>query len=119
MTSKTNLEEFRLEMGTYRRSADEDSKSLKDPQLTLERLRSLYGKLDSAERQMADQVLAEWALSEDEAIRFDALALIGDLKICAAMPALQTLAARLALQAAPGSPYEFKKVRRIIARLTG
>jgi hypothetical protein len=41
------------------------------------------------------QVLAEWALSDDEATRFDALALIEDFKLAAALPALRKLAVRL------------------------
>ncbi len=45
---------------------------------------------------MADQVLAEWALSEDEKVRFDGLALIDDFPIATAIPALQKLAKRLA-----------------------
>lgn len=111
------LDEFRLEMMSYRRSADEEARSLKDPYVTLEKLRALYGNFDSTERQMADQVLAEWALSEDEGIRFDALALIDDLKIKSGLPTLHKLATRLASSVAPSAPYELKKVYRIIARL--
>jgi hypothetical protein len=67
------LNEFRLEMESYRRSVDDEVRLLKDPEIGLEQLRTLYEKFDSAERQMADQVLAEWALSEDETLRFDEL----------------------------------------------
>ena len=66
---------------------------------------------------MADQVLAEWALSDDEAVRFDALALIDEFKITNAAPALRKLKSRLASSSEPGAPYELQKVYRIIAGL--
>jgi hypothetical protein len=111
------LNDFRLEMASHLRSAHDEAESLKDQYVVLERLRALYGKFDSAERQMADQVLSEWALSEDELFRFDALALIYDLKIEAAVPALHMLATRLASSTVPSAPYELKKVHGILAAL--
>ena len=91
--------------------------SQKDPYIELERLRDLYGKFNTGERRMADQVLGEWALSEDEGVRFDALALIDDLKIDTAVPALHELAARLASSMPPSAAFELKKIHRIIAAL--
>jgi hypothetical protein len=111
------LDEFRVEMASYRRSADDGAKSLKDPYVTLEKLRALYEKFDDVERRMADQVLSEWALSEDEGFRFDELALIDELKIETAAPALHRLATRLASSVAVSAPYELKKIHRIIAGL--
>jgi hypothetical protein len=66
---------------------------------------------------MADQVLSEWAVSDDEGLRFDALALIDDLKVKAAGAALRALAGRLALSDAPSAPYELQKVDRILNNL--
>lgn len=108
------LDEFRREMLLYRQSADDEAKLLKSPYIALERLRALYGKFDNTERLMANEVLVEWALSDEEGIRFDALALIDELKIETAVPALQALAARLASGDVPGAPYELKKVFRIL-----
>jgi hypothetical protein len=73
----------------------------------------LYRKFDAEERRMADQVLTEWVLSEDENVRFDALALIDDFKIARAVPALKALAGRLASSRAPGAPHELQKLDRI------
>jgi hypothetical protein len=112
-----NLDEFRSEMEGYRRSVDEEARSLKDSYLALDRLQAWYRRLDAEQRLMADQVLAEWATSDEENLRFDALALINDFKITSALPALQKLAARLASSTAPGAPYEMKKVERITAGL--
>lgn len=111
------IDEIRFEMVSYRHSVDDEAKSLKDPCIALERLRALYGKFDDTERLMADEVLSEWALSEDEKIRFDALALIDDLKIETAGPALHELATRLTSSEALSAPYELKKIFRIISSL--
>lgn len=111
------LDEFRLEMAAYPRSADDDAASLKDSQLALEKLSALYKKFDDTERRMADRVLSEWALSEDEGLRFDALVLIDEFKIDTAISSLNELAARLASSEEPSAPYELNKVQRIIAGL--
>jgi hypothetical protein len=111
------LDDFRRKMISYRKSADDQAKSLKDPYVALDKLRSLYQGFDPDDRRMADQVLSEWTLSDDEAVRFDALALIDDLKILSAVPSLQALASRLKSSTAPGAPYEIKKIDRIVERL--
>jgi hypothetical protein len=114
-----NLQQFRQEMESYRRSVDEEARALKDSYLALDRLHALYRRFDAAERRMADQVLTEWALSDDEGLRFDALALIDDFKVEAATGALKSLAGRLASSTAPGAPYELQKVDRILRDLGG
>lgn len=101
-------------MESYRASANEEATSLKDSYLALERLHRLYRIFDTKEREMADQVLTEWVLSEDENVRFDALALIRDFKIRKATQALQELADRLAHSSTKGALYELKKVNRIL-----
>ncbi len=73
-------EEFGDEMESYRRDADADASARKDSQFALDRLRSLYLKFDASEQAMANRVLAEWTLSADEGMRFDALALIDEFK---------------------------------------
>jgi len=112
-----NLNEFRVHMTSYRRAGDDEATSLKDSYLALDRLHALYEKFSDDERSMADQVLAEWVLSADEKMRFDAIALINDFKIVSAIPALQKLAERLMLSDTPGAPYEIKKIRRVIGSL--
>jgi len=109
------LGEIRSQMVAFRLSVDEEARALKDSYLALDRLHQLYRRFDVNEREMAEQVLTEWALSMDENVRFDALALIDDFKIASAVPALQTLLAHLASATSPGAPYEIKKVARIIA----
>lgn len=112
-----NFDDFRSEMASYRQSAEAEAASLKDSYLVLDRLHRLYRKFDTQERVFADRVLAEWALSDDDGVRFDALSLINDLKIKSAVSALQELANRLASSTAPGAPYELNKIRRIVENL--
>ena len=117
MRSLMTLEEFRREMESYARDAEKEAETRRDPYMALDRLRSLYESVEAEERGLADQVLAEWALSEDETVRYDALALITDFKIQTAVPALRTLAQRLASSSKPGAPYEIKKVEWILCTL--
>lgn len=112
------LDELRIQMFTYRESIDEEAMSLKDSYLVLDRLHSLYERFDAKQRLMADQVLAEWVLSDDEKVRFDALALIDDFHIETAISALRKLACRLASSNMPGAPYEQQKVNQIIQDLS-
>jgi hypothetical protein len=112
-----NLDEFRKEMEAYRRSADEEARWLKNSQLTLERLRQLYQRFDANERAMANQVIAEWALSDKADVRYDGLALITDFKITTAASALRCLADRLSKSSVPGAADERDRVDRILRTL--
>ena|SRR5262245_60431921 len=112
-----NSVEFRRWMDSYRLDVNEEAISLKDSMLVLDRLQALYWKLDQDERAMADQVLADWALSDDETVRFDALALINSIGITSALPGLRRLSERLVASRTPSAPYELKKVNRLIERL--
>jgi hypothetical protein len=70
------LDQFRHEMEAYRLAVHEEAIGLKDPNLALERLYALYERFDAEERLKADQVIAEWVLSESPSARFCAQALI-------------------------------------------
>lgn len=76
-----------------------------------------YRGLSVGDRVVVDQLLAEQLTSEDETVRFIALALIQDFKIRPALPALRQLADWLEAQTSPGAPYEWAKVNRIIGEL--
>lgn len=111
------LDEFRQELASYRLSADDEARSFKDSYIALDRLYSLYRKFDDVERRMADQVFSEWALSENEGLRFDALALIGHFRIKASVASLGELAARLSSSTKPGAPFELEKILRILTEI--
>ena len=112
-----NPDEFRREMEAYRQAVDDQAKALKDSYYALDRQRARYQRLDATERVLANELLAEWVLSGDEAKRFDALALIDDFRIVSATPALRQLADRLESSSEPGAPYEWQKVNRLIGEL--
>lgn len=107
------LDEFRAEITSYWHSADDFARSFKDPSIVLSRLLALYRKFNEAEKIMADQIFCEWVLSGNERLRFDALALIDELKISSALYALDRLTERMSLSVEPGAPYELKKIIRI------
>ena len=110
-----NFEEFREEMESYWRDVNAESEKLKDSYIVPKKLHSLYLSFDPVERKMADRVLAEWALSEEESLRFDALNLIWNFKITSTVEALHQLRLRLAANSTdPGAPYELTKVNRIL-----
>lgn len=113
------LEEFRQAMDDFRARVDREAIELKDSYLALQRLSDLYESFDQSERALADEVLSEWVLSEEEATRFDAMALIRKFDVTRAAPALHQLDQRLDGAAEPGAPFEREKVRGLIRELSG
>lgn len=111
------LENFRNHMDAFWASANRDAHALKDPIHALERLSELYRSLDETERGFADRVLAEWTLADDEAKRFDAVALIHEFNVATAEPELRELIARLARSDDPGAPFEREKVETLLREL--
>lgn len=108
-----NQELMRIRMNQYRKLVSEEALCLKQSSLVPEKLHVFYSEIPSDQRPMANQVISEWVLSDDEAVRFDALALIDDFSIVAAESALRELSNRLTSSAEPGAPYERQKVIRI------
>ena len=82
------------------------------------RLSASFGTLPEPDRQAATEELIEWLQSDDERLRYDACFIIGEHRLRAAAPALQELAERLEQTGAPGAPYEWAKVNRLLAGLT-
>jgi hypothetical protein len=112
-----SMDEFRTEMESYRRDAENQARALRDPYIVPERLHTLYKRFDANERRMADQVFCEWAVSDDENLRFLAMNMIEDLRIKLAVPALRELARRLVTSRAPGAPHQLEMANRIIGVL--
>jgi hypothetical protein len=111
------LAEFREQMTNYRHAIGLEAAERKDHYVVLDRLRAMYGQFDAEQRAMADPVLSEWALSDVENTRLEALVVIEDFKIASAVPALKTLENRLASSDAAGASYELERVRRIAGKL--
>src|SRR5258708_34378837 len=113
-----NLDEFRGKFETYRNVVDKESKELRDSYSALEKLNARYQSFDAHERNLANQILSEWVLFNDEGLRFDAISLIDDFKILKALPALRELARRIATIHTPVAPFELQKVDRAIKELS-
>lgn len=102
------------------RMCDEESAraaTSKQSQEALIAMSARYRALTLDERLVVDRLLAEQLSSDDENVRFDALALISEFSVVSAVPALRQLASWLESQRWPGAPYEWAKVDRIIGRL--
>jgi hypothetical protein len=106
-------------MNEYWERVDREASEYKDSYLALDRVHAMYGRFDPEKRDMADQVLSEWVLSDQEGKRFDAIALIREFEITSAIPALRELAARLESSEEPGAPFEREKVEGLVEELSG
>lgn len=113
------LDDFRSKLDAFWAAANREADELKDPYLALERLNTLYRGFDTEERELANQVLAEWVLSDEEAKRFDAVALIRQFQVTSAVSALRALADELERRDDPGAPFEREKVEALLSELDG
>ena len=110
-------DEFRKEMEAYRSDVESEASAAKDSFLVYQRLHTLYRRFDVEERRLASEVISEWVTSDDEAKRWDAVALIDDFAIASALPALRSLANRLEHSDDPAAPFEWAMVNRLIGTL--
>ena len=90
---------------------------LKDPFRPFEQVSAMYRGIGGSKTELADIVLGEWVLADDEARRFDAVALIREFRVTAATPSLYELTNRLAQSDDPGAPFEHEKVKRLLSEL--
>lgn len=111
------LENVRREMNAFWDLANREAEEFKDSFLALQRVDRMYRSLSTPDRERANEVLAEWALSDEEAKRFDAVALIREFQVVTAAPALRELGRRLARGTDPGAPFEREKVEGLLREL--
>lgn len=96
---------------------DSEALTMKDSQAATIAFIKLYEQISPEERTMADQLIGEWARSDQDRRRFDALAVIDHCRVRAAAPQLRALEADLRARVDPRAPFELKKVSRILRRL--
>ena len=108
---------IRSEWTALRDRLDAEAIAMKESQAVVIELSRRYAALDADAREVVDELLSEWVLSDDEKHRFDALALVSDHRVLSALPALRELLVRLDGSTTPGAPYEQAKIRRILACL--
>jgi hypothetical protein len=101
----------------FRERASKQAEDEKQSHATLFSLFERYRDLSEPQRDIIDALLARDLGSNDEALRFDALAVIREFRITRTVPQLRTLAERLEHTNSPGAPYEWAKVNRLIGIL--
>jgi hypothetical protein len=112
------IDEFRVATNELWGRFDREGRELKDSWVTLDRLHEWYRRLDPTQRSLANAVLTEWVLSENEAKRFDAVALIREFRVIAAIATLHELSLRLGRSTDPGAPFERQKVVSLVGELS-
>lgn len=111
---RLTLEELRSRLESWWSERDAAAIASKDSSRATRELNAAIAEMEPDERRCAEQVIAEWLLSNDEGRRFDALAVVRDLEIQSAVPALRELEARLGGSGEPGAPFERNKVRDLL-----
>jgi hypothetical protein len=76
-----------------------------------------YRRLQQADRHIVNGIISQQVLSEDESIRFDAVALVEQFRITCGVDRLRELMARLEKDDSSGAPFEWAKVNRAIGNL--
>lgn len=110
-------DELRAAWSAFRDALDVEQVAAKDSQGALPRLFEKYGSLSASEREIVDELISRDVTSSDETRRFDAVALIGEFRIASAVPALRLLAIQLESDPAPGAPFEWAKINRVLAEV--
>lgn len=111
------LDRVRQRLESLRSSAGHEGHLQRDAELPLERLRAAYAATPADDRPSADAVIVEWLASDDENLRFDAIALIDEFRIDSAA-SLHCLRTRLLSSNSPGAPFEVEKIDRVLRGLT-
>ena len=109
--------EFQEKMDRFWQESDTEALRSKDSQYVQERLARWISNLSPSEREQADEILISWIHSGDSQRQFDALSLISELGVTAAIPELRVLAMEFEQSDKPSAPYDWAWVNRIIGRL--
>lgn len=110
---RLRLDEFRSRLESWWSEKDAAAIASKDSARATRELIAAIREMGPDERRFAEQVIAEWLLSNDEGRRFDALAAVRELEIQSAVPALRELEGRLGGAVEPGALFERNRVRAI------
>lgn len=98
---------------TLRDRLDKEAVGAKSSQEAVVRLSAAYRRLTEEQRQAVNAELLGWLSTDDEALRFGALALIQEHRITAAQPVVEDLTRHLRAESRPGAPYELVKISEI------
>jgi hypothetical protein len=109
--------EVREEWIRFREDASKGLTAAKESQETVLALYRIYRSLTDKEKRIIDELLAEQLGSDDELVRFDALAVIQEFHLASASSALMKLNARLEGISGAGAASERIWVDRIISQI--
>ena len=101
-----NLEELRAKLLT-----------LHELHLAPEKLIDEYRSFDAPQRLLANHIISEWLLSNDESMRSDAILLIERFRIKSALANLEKVRDRFPLGMSPSDLHEREKVEQVIKGL--
>ncbi len=107
------------ELEALRAIAEEHARRSKDSMIVTERLTSFYRTLRPEARHAANKKIVEWLGSDDQARRYDAMALIGEFHIVEALDALRHYADECERAGDIQSIRQWEKANRLIADLAG
>ena len=111
--------ELRTQFELRRDSAIAEAEECRMSMLVPQRLATYYKALGRGDQLLAVPIVCEWLLSDDESRRWDAEFLVSEFSIREAVPTLRSLAERLEGETTPDAPYEWAKVNRLLAGLSG
>jgi hypothetical protein len=114
-----DFEVFRWQMNEYWRDADGRAQALRDAYFVLDRLDKLYRNFDPEEQAMADLVVSQWLLSDNDRLWYDGLYLTRQFRISSALPAMRTLSERLQNSRVDAHRFFVPAIRKLISEFDG
>jgi hypothetical protein len=103
-------------LDTYRQLTDA-AEAFRDSQSVAFGLLDAYDQLSSSEKNDVHEVLAEWLMSDDNKLRYDAEFVTSQRIIVEMVPAVEKAIQRMNESSGPEAEYEVKKLRRILNEL--
>lgn len=111
------MKEIRQTWIEKQRALSEAAEAEKDSQSVAFHLLETYDCLSPEERESVHSVLAEWLISEDDRLRYDAAFLISQRKIQSLRLAIEQAIRSLQSRSDVETQFEIKKLHRIVEDL--
>lgn len=102
----------------WRDTVSRAAEASKSSHSALEAIFEAYRGFSTDHRNVVDAWMRRALLGDDEAARFDALALVREFRVQSALPELRILADALEQETSPSAPFDWAKVNRLIGYLT-
>jgi hypothetical protein len=76
-----------------------------------------YDELAECQKEVVHQILADWLVSEDNKLRYDACFIISERHVVALRPAVERAIEWVAHRSGPEAEHEAEKLRRILSSI--